>query len=174
MAELSRAALKLFFETGDLPTEAQFADLIDSSPNINDDFGGDPADSLFIKVAVSSAQILTLNSVPVQIIAAPAAGLAIVPFKIIQRYIFVTAAYTVNTATELFISGEPNDIFELSNALSPVATTIKTYQNTFVAGAAIDQYAAAQALMLRAIAGDPLVGDSTLQIYVWYNIVDVT
>lgn len=30
MAQLNRAALKAFFETGDKPTEAQFADLIDS------------------------------------------------------------------------------------------------------------------------------------------------
>lgn len=32
-----RATLKAFFNTGDFPTEAQFADLIDSMPNIDDD-----------------------------------------------------------------------------------------------------------------------------------------
>ncbi len=37
MAILDRAALKLFFETGDKPTQAQFADFIDSVPNFDDD-----------------------------------------------------------------------------------------------------------------------------------------
>lgn len=41
MAQLSRAALKLFFETGDIPTESQFGDLIDSQFNFTDD--GTPA-----------------------------------------------------------------------------------------------------------------------------------
>lgn len=36
MAELGRAALKAFFETGDKPTEAQFADFIDSYFNFID------------------------------------------------------------------------------------------------------------------------------------------
>lgn len=38
MAQLDRAALKAFFETGDKPTQTQFADLIDSLFNFIDDF----------------------------------------------------------------------------------------------------------------------------------------
>jgi hypothetical protein len=37
MAQLGRAALKQFFETGDQPTQAQFEDLIDSIYNLTDD-----------------------------------------------------------------------------------------------------------------------------------------
>jgi len=37
MTQLSRSALKLFFETGDIPTESNFADLIDSTPNFVSD-----------------------------------------------------------------------------------------------------------------------------------------
>jgi hypothetical protein len=36
----TRTALKAFFNKGDIPTEAQFASLIDSSPNITDDLAG--------------------------------------------------------------------------------------------------------------------------------------
>ena len=36
MSIITKAALKLFFETGDKPTEAQFGDLIDSSLNLAD------------------------------------------------------------------------------------------------------------------------------------------
>ena len=41
MAQLSRAALKLYFETGDIPTDVQFADLIDSFQNFSDDGAGE-------------------------------------------------------------------------------------------------------------------------------------
>ncbi len=37
MAQQNRTTLKTYFETGDTPTEAQFIDLIDSSPNPTDD-----------------------------------------------------------------------------------------------------------------------------------------
>lgn len=37
MAEKTRNELKAFFETGDLPTEQEFADFIDSVPNIETD-----------------------------------------------------------------------------------------------------------------------------------------
>lgn len=37
MAQISRVALKAFFETGDNPTEANFIDLIDSLFNFVDD-----------------------------------------------------------------------------------------------------------------------------------------
>ena len=37
MAQQSRTTLKSYFETGDIPTESQFADLIDSMINIPDD-----------------------------------------------------------------------------------------------------------------------------------------
>ncbi len=37
MGQIGRVALKAFFETGDIPTEAQFIDLIDSLLNFTDD-----------------------------------------------------------------------------------------------------------------------------------------
>lgn len=49
MAKLSRADLKLFFETGDKPTQAQFADLIDSLLSLIDD--SNLADLIKIKSA---------------------------------------------------------------------------------------------------------------------------
>lgn len=37
MAELTRSALKAFFETGDIPTQAEFASFVDSVLNLTDD-----------------------------------------------------------------------------------------------------------------------------------------
>tara|TARA_R110000851_G_scaffold8263_1_gene31852 strand:- start:619 stop:2724 length:2106 start_codon:yes stop_codon:yes gene_type:complete len=39
MTRRTRAEIKTFFQNGDAPNESQFADLIDSSPNISDDGG---------------------------------------------------------------------------------------------------------------------------------------
>lgn len=51
MAQLDRAALKAFFETGDKPTEAQFADLIDSLFALIDD-------NTFTKTIISNVPVL--------------------------------------------------------------------------------------------------------------------
>lgn len=45
MGQIGRVALKAFFETGDIPTEAQFIDLIDSLLNITDDDSDDITES---------------------------------------------------------------------------------------------------------------------------------
>ena len=52
MAKVTRATLKTYFETGDKPTQAQFASLIDSNLNIND--GGDVSGSVTINYASQS------------------------------------------------------------------------------------------------------------------------
>ena len=63
-----RNTLKTFFETGDVPTEAQFADLIDSKFNLIEDNFDDIADgSVYKKIATGGAaptngQVLAYNS----------------------------------------------------------------------------------------------------------------
>lgn len=75
MAQLDRAALKAFFETGDKPTESQFSDFIDSILNIIDD-------SPLIKTEITliPADVLTIFSNPKIVIPAPGPN----------KYIFVS------------------------------------------------------------------------------------
>ena len=45
MGQIGRAALKAYFETGDIPTEAEFIDLMDSILNFTDDDSDDLTES---------------------------------------------------------------------------------------------------------------------------------
>jgi len=57
----SRTTLKAYFQTGDKPTEAQFASLIDSVPNLVDDIAGYQEIILKTDVTVtSSPQTITI------------------------------------------------------------------------------------------------------------------
>ena len=53
MAKVTRTVLKTYFETGDKPTEAQFASLIDSNLNLDD--GGFVSGSITIGSQVTSS-----------------------------------------------------------------------------------------------------------------------
>ena len=97
-----RATLKTFYELNDFPTQGQFADLIDQVPNIPDDYGGEPAFIRLADVAISSAQILALNSSPVTLVPAPGAGFTVFPQEVLVQYIFVTTAYTGDTTAQIF------------------------------------------------------------------------
>ena len=55
MGQIGRAALKAYFETGDIPTEAQFIDLMDSIFNFTDDDTDDFTESATKKFLNSSA-----------------------------------------------------------------------------------------------------------------------
>jgi len=69
-----RATLKAFFETGDFPSEGQYADFIDSAPNIDDDYASSPAFDIFTKTSITAVQARVLDSTPQTIISAGGAG----------------------------------------------------------------------------------------------------
>lgn len=59
MSQITRTALKLFFETGDVPTEAQFADFIDSCLNFSTDNVSNANSNIAIGVAAPIGTRLT-------------------------------------------------------------------------------------------------------------------
>lgn len=61
--------------------------------------GGANAGLLTKTVTLTATQLLALKTTPVQIIAAPGAGLAIDVLSISLKYKFVTTAYTLNSGT---------------------------------------------------------------------------
>jgi len=85
-----KATLKTFFETNDFPTQAQFADWIDSYGNFIDD----EAPQLNI-VTVTEAQILAWFTTPVTIVPAQGADSVVDILSIVPKNIFNTTAYTV-------------------------------------------------------------------------------
>jgi hypothetical protein len=74
MSQKTRTELKGYFETGDIPTEAQFIDLIDSLPDILDDgvrLGGEGAITAYGGGGQANAVLLTKLVNGISVCAAP-------------------------------------------------------------------------------------------------------
>jgi len=168
-----RATLKTFFETGDFPTEGQYADFIDSAPNIEDDYNDEPAFSRLADVAISSAQILALNSSPVILVAAPGAGFTIMPETVLVQYIFVTTSYTGDITPVVIVDTANASAFQFFSLLADTVTTIKKLTPVTPFGSDIDQFPEDKALRITTGASNPLTGDSTIRVFVTYTIIPV-
>ena len=90
MAQLDRATLKAFFESGDFPTEAQFSDFIDSVVNITDD-----SPPLTFSKSVTDTEIKAYNTTPIIVIPAQGANTITRPIVIQSKLTFVTTAYAI-------------------------------------------------------------------------------
>ena len=155
MTQQSRTTLKGYFETGDVPTQAQFENLIDSSPNIADDYGVQ-----FAEVELSAAQILNLNTSPVEIVAAPGAGKVIIPNKWVFYSIYGTSAYETNTTLTL--------VYEIAAKLaasygSAIAQTNNLIGNDVIGFGWLDTDIINKPLSISVNSGNPTGGDGTLR-----------
>ncbi len=171
--ELSRVDLKAFFETGDLPTEAQFADLIDSYLNLLDDVGGASADVRKASLLIPSAQVLALNTTPQEIVPAPGANLSIQVIMAMGHVIFNTAAYAVNTQLQIITATAGGAQCQL-NVLNATVNGIRVMQPTFIGTTSVTQLPPNQPLRISVLAGDPTTGDSDIKVFVTYGVVDVS
>ena len=169
----SRAVLKTFFELNDFPTAGQFADWIDQVPNIPDDYNNEPAFSRLADVAISSAQILALNSSPITLVAAPGAGFTIMPETVLIQYVFVTAGYTGDITPVVIVDTANASAFTFFSLLADTVTTIKKLTPVTPFGSDIDQFPEDEALRITTGASDPLTGDSTIRVFVTYSIIPV-
>jgi hypothetical protein len=119
------------------------------------------------KVTVASADVLTSNSTPVELIAAPGAGLFIIPVEVILAASYNSATYATNTILELTMDGVSNT-WAQSNVLGfSAAITISINKRTATSGIT---YANNAAFMFQTQTGDPTAGDSDLIFYITYKI----
>ena len=118
-----------------------------------------------IKVNVPTADVLQLNSIPFQLIPAPSAGKAIDVISAVGRIIFNSVAYTTNLNLQITVGGTP--LFANSALLADTATTIRKFVNT--TATLVD----ATACELTVQTGDPLAGDSDIDIYLVYQEIDL-
>ena len=160
----TKAVLKGHFNTGDTPTEAQFASFIDSYPSFDDDFA-----PKYKKVSVSSAEILALNTTPKELVAAPGAGKVILLTSILINYTFVTSAYATNT--NIVVENRTSGTEQFNNSgfglLSNLSSIIHYYGAPELFGIIEEN----EAIDLTIQNGNPTAGDSTLDIHLWYSEV---
>ncbi len=164
-----RNTLISFFETGDFPTEAQFTDLINSVPNIQDD----ETMQLSI-VTLSSLQILNGFTTAVVTVPAQGADTVVNVLAIVSRLKFNTTAYSVTGFERL-------EYHETDLAGSVVAV----HQGSFLtSGATIVERAPVNTaylvqlqnvdLVAAVTVADPTLGDSTVQVHTYFTVTKFT
>jgi hypothetical protein len=125
-------------------------------------------------LSLTSAEILTLNTTPITIVAAPGAGKYIEVISATGEYTFITAAYTANTVLQLINTGATNPIAINQAILTGTVNLI--YQ--FNVAASTTQVTATQiltntALQVKVQTGNPSLGSGTVKIKVLYRIVTI-
>jgi hypothetical protein len=125
-----------------------------------------------VSVAIGSAQILAGNTTPVQLIAAPGAGLAIIPISAVVKYTYITAAYATNTTQSIYFDTldiEDNRLISISTILEQtanksaiVSASSPTNGNSIIAN---------KALMWAIQNGNPTAGSGRLDITVIYTTI---
>lgn len=169
MATQTRTALKAWFETGDIPTEAQFADLIDSIPNIKDDMDDAPANIQFIKKNIPTASVLTLNATPIEIVPAPGAGYFIEILNATFRIVFNTTPYATTNAINLQFPGSDLALYAHSNLLNSSKSLMKPFIKTTSFAVDIDIILENTKFEAIAPGANPTAGDSDIDIYITYR-----
>ena len=172
MAQLSRAALKAFFNTGDIPTEAQFADLIDSLLNIIDDITDDQGIINIAELAITSPQILALNTTPLDFIADPGAGKAIVLLDLYVRVLFGTTPYATQTSIRAITDTANVLQHQVTGVLASSGNTIlKANSLPFFAAGSI-QAVPNKKVTIDVPTADPTGGDGTIVVWAPYQIIN--
>lgn len=120
-----------------------------------------------VKVTIPTVQVLTLNSVPVILVSAPASGYAIQLINAVCRIAaYGGIAYTTNTSLQILTDTATVSQGVDNNLLTTTSTTIRSI--TSQAGANL---IAAKALVANVATGNPVAGNSDIIIYVTYRII---
>jgi len=117
--------------------------------------------------SISSAAILTGNSVPVTIVAAPGSGLVIIPIKFFVFLDYNSAAYATNTTF--------NFLLHLTNITNDNTTMLSGTADRYASMTAIDfdttTNMANRDLSFKVQTGDPTAGNSPIYYSCIYRIV---
>lgn len=126
------------------------------------------------KVTLTAAQVLQLNSTPIQIVAAPGYGKAIDVISVARKLDFNSIAYATNLHLLLYIDTADDWMFEWdANGLGGTNTTIIKGTNNPVTVNSDTQLIENKSVIALVEAGDPTAGDSDITIYVYYHIINL-
>lgn len=129
-------------------------------------------ETLCTVVTIATADVLTLNSTPVELIAATGAGTAI---SVVDAFVNVKwddgtpVAYATNTDMLIEVAGGNHEQMRNTSAL---AVTAQTYTK-FVPVDGEDKHALLEnaAINLTVESGDPTAGNSEIDIFILYRVV---
>jgi len=122
-------------------------------------------------LSIATADVLTLNSIPVELVAAPGAGYAIEVINASLKMVYNSVAYATNTSVQLLVSGaaQYQSAFN-GSVLSSASSTFNSIGKSALAGTNVIENAA---LNVTVGTGDPTAGDSDIEIFVLYRLIAV-
>jgi len=122
-----------------------------------------------VKVTISSAQILALNTTPIEVVPAPPSGYAIRVISASGKMNFLTAAYATSTTIGLCTATATLCQLTSANLLGSATSIIQRISNevTGVGTQLVDN----QALTVTSLIADPTAGSGTLDLYITYELI---
>lgn len=133
--------------------------------------GQDLSTPLVVKIDISSAELLALDTVPKTIAAAPGIGYAIVPISLVYRYTYGTTAYTGSFSIALkSASKTTSDPFTVLSSTLINSGANRSGANPANTGTGINAIVENDALELKSSAAIS-TGDGTLTVWVTYTII---
>ena len=144
--------------------------LLANLDDLNKNFFGDIK---VVNLTVTTAQILALNSTPIELIAAQGAGKTIEIISASTKLVYVSAAYATNTNLQLLTSGATNAQFDDGKVLTATVSTHWKFEALQPTSATDTQLIENAALNVSVATGDPITGDSDIEVFVLYRLIAV-
>jgi len=123
------------------------------------------------KLTIASADVLTLNTTPLTIVAAQGVGTAIEVISASVKIDFNTTAYATNVSLALVSVGANNPQLRSLTALNATVNSIRRLAVDSTFGGADTQIIENAAIVVAAETGNPTAGDSDITVYITYRII---
>ncbi len=141
---------------------------------------GDISDTMFsgktyeATLTIPTASVLTLNSIPLNIVAAPGAGKYIEVISASSILTYVSIVYVTNIVLGLWNTGAGTPLATNSSSLVSTASRISNFTfPTNISGTTTTQMLENTALQVKVSTGDPSLGNSGIVVKVLYRIVTI-
>lgn len=123
-------------------------------------------------VTIPSADVLTLNSVPIEIVSAQGAGTAIQVMSASFKMVYGTTQYATNYNIQLLTSGAIVQQAEVEG-LNASVSNIRAFEISHTNVPTGTQIIENAALNVTVETGNPTAGDSDITVYVYYRVIIV-
>lgn len=127
------------------------------------------------KVTITSAQVLQLNSTPIEIVPAPGAGKAIDIISATAKLTYNSIPYATNTVLMVLNTSSTQQQLSLAGASPFLASSSSKIGKFFGTnfGNTLNQIVENEAIVVSVATGNPTAGDSDIVVYVYYHILDL-
>jgi hypothetical protein len=122
-------------------------------------------------VTIASADVLQLNSTPIEIVAAPGVGYAIEVLSASMKMVYNSVAYATNTTLELKVTGANSPQIQWGALI--LSATIDKFNAQSIDSNSNTNVLENAPLMVTVDFGNPTAGDSDITVYVTYRIIEL-